>query len=734
MAAGNSNIVEVYNAGKQPKQMAMASSWKKMNKDYKLALETAESVRNAAIENANKVVELAKQEKNNALRSGDKAVIKAANSTIKDAKEQAKTTKVKAKAEYNAATEQAKLTKQKTHDELRPAEKAHNEEAVVNSVEKGRDLADIQKEQTEKLNNVNGQSGSDNQGSDNQGSDRGEPTGKTIDEMTDEEREAYIKERASMAKETASEYDPSNRKYYDENGNKRQGPENYDENGNRTGSNNDGGKDMSKGNNKKGLGLQFSQSFYDNIGNAIKGQPTGNLADVQSKGAKEQAQNLRNASATNQMEAQRAQQIANQNPYAEAGKIASMQNDAENRQNVKKAGVLGAGAALARKTNTPDVQSQIQRQDQQQSVANQRREEEQANQQEATEVGNISEQKRLESRDYTDFKDKAAALSKGEPAQPEQKPEQPEQSEQKPEQPEQPEQKPEQPEQPELPEQKPQTQTPETFNANWQNVINYMTYGNDPTSKWSQPGGKDGGAAQKYAEAMGWQPLSESDVANASKGFDSSTGELQQIMKNQRPEFMQAWEEGSGRVKDGKQSNAGDEGYEQAAQTNTQDVTNNPPSDSRVKDIKKCLCDARMKWIKEDWDRDGRPSREDMIWLVKQQGPFHHNDRDYDPNDYDSWDDEDGSILGAYADNIKNYVYNYKPEATQVDPNIDPNQEHIGPMAQDIEQVNPACIKETPEGVKTVDTGRLAMMNAGAIGDLAREVQDLKARLAKLGV
>ena len=656
MAAGDSNIVEVYNAGKQPKQMAMASSWEKMNKDYKLALETAESVRDAAIENANKAVELAKQEKNNALRSGDKAAIKAANSAIKDAKEQSKTTKAKAKAEYNAATEQAKLTKQKTHDELRSAEKAHDEEAVVNSVEKGRDLADIQKEQTEKLNNVNSQSGSDNQDTDNQDTDN-------------------------------------------------QGS-------------NDGGKDMSKGNNKKGLGLQFSQSFYDNIGNAVKGQPTGNLADVQSKGAKEQAQNLRNASATNQMEAQRAQQIANQNPYAEASKIASMQNDAENRQNVKKAGVLGAGAALARKTNTPDVQSQIQRQDQQQSVANQRREEEQANQQEATEVGNLSEQRQFKSRDYTEDKNRAAALSKGEPAQPEQKPV--EQS------------KPEQPAQ--QPETQAESQTPEKFNANWQNVMNYMTYGNDPTSKWSQPGGKDGGAAQKYAEAMGWQPLSESDVANASKGFDSPTGELQSIMSNSRPEFMQAWNEGSGRVKDGKQINAGDEDYDKAAQTNTQDVVKNPPSDSRVKDIKQCLCDARMKWIKEDWDRDGRPSREDMIWLMNQQGPFRHNDRDYDPNDYDNWNDEDGSILGAYADNIKNYVYNYKPEATKVDPNIDPNQEHIGPMAQDIEQVNPACIKETPEGVKTVDTGRLAMMNAGAIGDLAREVQDLKARLAKLGV
>ena len=638
MAAGDSNIVEIVNAGNQPKQRQMAEDWNKMNSEYKLAISTARSIRNEELSKARDAEKNAKKQYNDALRSGDQEAINKAKGDL----DNAKAAKEQVNVAYAEAKNKAKGQHKLTHDVLRSAEKEHNNTSADATLNLNKDLTDIQKEQTEELSKQfsSGQSESDNQGSDNQGS-------------------------------------------------------------------NDGGKGMSKGNNKKGLGLQFSQSFYDNIGNAVKGQPTGNLADVKSKGAKEQAQNLRNAAATNQMEAQRAQQIANQNPYAEAGKMASVQNDAENRQNVQKAGVLGAGAALARKTNTPDVQSQIQREDQQQSVANQRREEEQANQQEATEKGNESEQWQFKSRDYTEDKDQTAALSKGEPAeQPEQKPA------------EQPEQKPE----------------PETFNANWQSVMNYLTYGNDPTSQWSQPGGKDGGAAQKYAEAMGWQPLSKTDVANASKGFDSPTGELQQIMKSQRPEFMQTWEEGSGRVKDGKQINVGDEGYEQAAQTNTQDVVKDPPSDSRVKDIKKCLCDARMKWIKEDWDRDGRPSREDMMWLVKQRGPFHHNDRDYDPNDYDNWNDEDGSILGAYADNIKNYVYNYKPEATQVDPNIDPNQEHIGPMAQDIEQVNPACVKETPEGVKTVDTSRLAMMNAGAIGDLAREIQDLKARLAKLGV
>ena len=669
MAVGDASITQISDAGNQPRQRQMAEDWNKMNEDYKLALSTARSIRNEELSKVRDVEKNAKKQYNDVLRSGDQEAINKAKGDL----DNAKTAKKQVYVAYDEAKNKAKAQHKLTHDALRSAEKEHNNSSADATLNLNKDLADIQKEQTEELSKQfsSSKSGSNNQGSDNQGSNN-------------------------------------------------QGSDN--QGSNNQGSNN-GGKDMSKWNNKKGLGLQFSQSFYDNIGNAIKGQPTGNLADVQSKGAKEQAQNLRNASATNQMEAQRAQQIANQNPYAEAGKIASMQNDAENRQNVKKAGVLGAGAALARKTNTPDVQSQIQRQDQQQSVANQRREEEQANQQEATEVGNLSEQWQFNSRDYTEDKNRAAALSKGEPAQPEQKPV--EQS--KPEQ-----SKPEQPAQ--QPETQAEPQTPEKFNANWQNVMNYMTYGNDPTSKWSQPGGKDGGAAQKYAEAMGWQPLSESDVANASKGFDSPTGELQSIMSNSRPEFMQAWNEGSGRVKDGKQINAGDEDYDKVAQTNTQDVVKNPPSDSRVKDIKQCLCDARMKWIKEDWDRDGRPSREDMIWLMNQQGPFRHNDRDYDPNDYDSWDDEDGSILGAYADNIKNYVYSYKPEATQVDPNIDPNQEHIGPMAQDIEQVNPACIKETPEGVKTVDTGRLAMMNAGAIGDLAREVQDLKARLAKLGV
>jgi len=77
--------------------------------------------------------------------------------------------------------------------------------------------------------------------------------------------------------------------------------------------------------------------------------------------------------------------------------------------------------------------------------------------------------------------------------------------------------------------------------------------------------------------------------------------------------------------------------------------------------------------------------------------------------------------LEGYAKYIKNSVYSYKPEATEIDSSIDPSEKHIGPMAQEIEKVNPAAIIETPEGVKTVDTGRLALMNAGVVGDLARQ-------------
>lgn len=104
-----------------------------------------------------------------------------------------------------------------------------------------------------------------------------------------------------------------------------------------------------------------------------------------------------------------------------------------------------------------------------------------------------------------------------------------------------------------------------------------------------------------------------------------------------------------------------------------------------------------------------------------------------DPTGFSPFDgDDDGvtdEMLEGYAQYLRNYLYTYKDEARGIDPSIDPEEEHAGPMAQDIEKVAPDCVKETPEGVKTVDGNRLALVNAGVIGELSRRVLELEEKL-----
>lgn len=122
---------------------------------------------------------------------------------------------------------------------------------------------------------------------------------------------------------------------------------------------------------------------------------------------------------------------------------------------------------------------------------------------------------------------------------------------------------------------------------------------------------------------------------------------------------------------------------------------------------------------------NGGPYNEHEVrYMVKAAGelsPRHNFERDGD-----LWTDD---TVSKYADHIHNALYKYKPEATEIDPEIDPEQEHIGPMAQEIEKVNPACVEETPDGVKTVDPGRLALMNAGVIAQLARDMKKLEEKV-----
>lgn len=140
------------------------------------------------------------------------------------------------------------------------------------------------------------------------------------------------------------------------------------------------------------------------------------------------------------------------------------------------------------------------------------------------------------------------------------------------------------------------------------------------------------------------------------------------------------------------------------------------------------VSDERKKRVLEMRSKGGALSNDDIMLLMDMAGN--------DPSGFGPervfGEDDDGvtdEMLEGYADHLRNYLYTYKDEARDIDPSIDPEEEHKGPMAQDIEMVAPDCVKETPEGVKTVDGERLALVNAGVIGELARRVKALEERI-----
>lgn len=361
----------------------------------------------------------------------------------------------------------------------------------------------------------------------------------------------------------------------------------------------------------------FGDAFRRDVANAFRPAPDAvNAANASLLDAA--AKDKQAESADRQMEAQASQQIANQNPYTEAGKMASVQNDAENRQNVQKAGVLGASAALARKTNTPDIASQMARQDSQRNVAATQREKANQAQGEATGYAGGANLERAFGQINADDAYRQRAAANGGYEDPEQ-------------------------------------------DSRVQGLVdNIFSMG------------------KKLVNGKGMK--SDEDVSDEN-------------MK--RVEYS--------KFCDG---------------------------------VRQRLSDARMKNIRDHYEQHGMPEfPQDLDWLMEKAGSFTRGDKTYDPSAGD-WggDEKDESVLNDYANYIRNYVYTYKPEAQNIDPSIDPNDEHIGPMAQDIEQVNPMCVSETSEGVKTVDTSRLAMMNAGAIGDIARQLKDIQERLSTLGI
>ena len=76
-------------------------------------------------------------------------------------------------------------------------------------------------------------------------------------------------------------------------------------------------------------------------------------------------------------------------------------------------------------------------------------------------------------------------------------------------------------------------------------------------------------------------------------------------------------------------------------------------------------------------------------------------------------------MIAEVAQMINNYTYHYKPGVGE-----DPSIEYSGPMAQELLQVDGyrSCVFEDEDGLLKVDTGRLALVNAGMIADVTKRL------------
>ena len=76
-------------------------------------------------------------------------------------------------------------------------------------------------------------------------------------------------------------------------------------------------------------------------------------------------------------------------------------------------------------------------------------------------------------------------------------------------------------------------------------------------------------------------------------------------------------------------------------------------------------------------------------------------------------------MIAEVAGLVNNYTYHYKPGVGE-----DPSIEYSGVMAQELLQVDGyrSCVFEDHDGLLKVDTGRLALVNAGMIADLSKRL------------
>lgn len=318
--------------------------------------------------------------------------------------------------------------------------------------------------------------------------------------------------------------------------------------GNQNGDNQGG--DAQEGGQKGSYDFPLSETFYRNAYAALTGRPQGNQMDVNAAVSNAQNQNYKNRAADRFMEAQQHQQRGELNKYGEAGKIASMKNDAQNQQNVNNllAESGSSGAALARVKTAPDVEQQQQIANQQLEVAAKQREAGNlANERATTERGEEVKW-RMDSRDYDRSTDESDRLSKGVPGRDTGGGQTP------------------QPQNPQAP-QTPQDNTggdgdaPRGIaGASPQHVINYIIWSNDPTSKnknGSMMTDADWELYKLYGEPA---PFTAEQVQSVQGGFNGTMGDLTALVAKTYPEMyaMYAEDEDWRNIGKANQVNAGD--------------------------------------------------------------------------------------------------------------------------------------------------------------------------------
>jgi len=206
-------------------------------------------------------------------------------------------------------------------------------------------------------------------------------------------------------------------------------------------------------------------------------------------------------------------------------------------------------------------------------------------------------------------------------------------------------------------------------------------------------------------------------AAKKAKGAARAAGNMASAASKGAKELEKA----TGGSSDNQASQAAD-----TAEQGAQQISQKKESKENKKD------DFREK-IRSHLDGNETLSDEDLKILVSSAGLPDGVPADWgccervDLNTGRTWIDVNETVLEQLANHCRNYLYTYKDEARELDEGIDTETPQVGPTAQEIEKVNPAAVVEDPaSGAKFVDTQKLTMTLAGALGELARKVRRIE--------